>query len=124
MVMSEAEKVAELVMKASVIPYPSEMPVDEVRTVIAIVMAKDFATRKEELAKSLWIIVGYGLGKTLKDPSVPSAPMAFQGLSDDDALETLQLLETSAQPGAPMAMQIPNSLIIWALDWLVKYLKG
>ncbi len=118
MVMTE-----ELIAKASVIPYPSEMPIDEVRTVISIVAAKEFNTRKEELAKSLWIIVGYGLGKALKDPAVPGTTMAVQSLTDETALEVLDSIVRASEPGAPMAFQIPTSLIVWALDLLAKYLK-
>lgn len=111
------------VFGASVLPYPTDLPLDEIRTVIAIVTSKAFVERKEELAKSLWIIVGYGLGKIVKDPSVPGAPMALT-LSDEEALEVLKTLELSANPGATMGFQIPEALIAWAVKLLLDYLKG
>lgn len=102
--------------------YPLDLPLNEIQTVISIIRNKDFAERKEELAKAVWLIIGYGLGRTFKDPAIPGLTTGSQeALSDEAALEVLESM-SAPQAADAVAFPIPPALIEWLIRLLLSKL--
>jgi hypothetical protein len=105
------------------IPYPTELPVDEVKSVINSIKGGSIIDDKVQFAKAVWTLEGYALGRVFGEaPSrfAQSGPPA----SDEQVVSYLEsALEhhENKVPGAVQAMPpIPwGTIAKWALQILI-----
>lgn len=98
-------------------PYPDSLPLEEIKTIVNIIRAKEAVEKKAELAYSGWIVIGYALNKALGDPNFSlSAQAVGDGFVE---LEKLADGEINAQGLIPWTL-ILKYLVSMLLDEILK----
>lgn len=74
------------------IPYPTDVPLNEIKDVISTIAARSFTANAKPFAKDVWTIAGYALDKT-----VGETPVSFGSgapLTDEEvAVELKKVLD-------------------------------
>ena len=110
--------------------YPTELPLEQIKSLISILRANEVAAKKAEFAHSLWVVQGYAQSKLIgnEDSFVlvsQSAPCCGGGCDqvtlDEKALAEL---EKAAAPDSLSAQAIIDwkTILKFAAEKLIEYL--
>lgn len=106
------------------IPYPTQLPVDEIRTVIATIRSGNLSGDIVNFAKAVWEIEGYALAQTVGEMPATFGAMASTGhssLTNEEAANELErIVQSAEQPeGTMQALNINwKKLASWAVQLL------
>lgn len=104
------------------LPYPRDLPLDDVRNIVDAIRTRNLQGQTPVLAKSVWVLVGYGLGQTVGEPGGPNVFSCNDPncphLSHDEVADSLELL---LAPEGVVGVAIPWAAIIkWGLALLTQ----
>lgn len=107
------------------IPYPTELPLDEIKDVIATIRTSTYSTNSRQFAKSVWTLAGFALLR-IEGEIQPIFGSTSTSLSNEQAADELERLVTTAseQPGGQLvASALPplpwKRIASWALQILL-----
>lgn len=106
-------------------PYPVNA-IDDIRLVVQIIRNKELPDRKEEFAKSAWIVQGFIQGIILGEPTAQQLSVGKLNTlprsvrSDSEALDLLETLGDNANknPKQQRAIAVPPEVWQQLLTWL------
>jgi hypothetical protein len=106
-------------------PYPSVLPIDDLKIIIDAIRTQKLQGETPLLAKSLWELVGFGLGQSLGEPGAPNGIQSCGPdcpcLTHDQVADYLADLASHHEKGVVGALPIPWAAIIkWALPLLLQ----
>jgi len=103
--------------------YPTDFPAKELQSLVTSTLSSgDSAV----LAYNLWVVLGYGLSKTVGDPnnlSIMSVTAEPDGL---DGIRHILAVHEAQQSGTPLPQSLPlpvDQLLQWAVKELIKLLQ-
>ena len=107
------------------IPYPTAVPVDEIKSVISTIQSGTILTNRVAFVKDIWLIEGYCLEQAIGDvPAgvVASSPYDFR-VDNPEILGHLQSMcvEGGRQQALPPATWI--AIAKWALQTILTFLN-
>jgi hypothetical protein len=105
--------------------YPTELPLYELRQVLAILQSGDIGGQKAEFAKNLWWVQGYAQKTFLGDGAIAKSAAPAE-VTDAGAVEAVQKLIEQAESGATAQGLSPFwvYLLAYAAEKLLQYLKA
>ena len=103
--------------------YPSEFPLDSVKSIINIFRSGGVADNKELLAYDIWVVQGYAQKMLMGDLDI-SAFAAEEALADTDAIDELEKAAAKFESGDIVThAAVPWLFILkWALKILINSL--
>jgi hypothetical protein len=106
--------------------YPTELPIFELRAVLATINSGDIMGQKAEFFKNLWWVQGYGqklmLGEQTQMVSASAAPFGLppgapEIASNQDAAGVIQKIIDNSDGASAQAMsELWAALVSWAIS--------
>lgn len=111
------------------VAYPSELPLNEVKSLISIIRSNEIAAKKAEFAHSLWVVQGYAQSKLIgSDESFVLVSQAAECCGgackslDQKALSELEKAAASADGVSAQAIIDWKTILKFAAEKLIEYL--
>ena len=101
------------------IAYPTDLPIDEIKSIIATIRSNSIVANRVEFAKSLWLLSGYATYISIGEvPNALGSPPPVD-LTNEQAAELLtQAIAMGALPS--FVENIPwTALLKWAAQLLI-----
>lgn len=105
------------------VAYPTDLPLAEIKNIVAIVRAGEIAAKKADFAHDVWIVQGYAQSRILGDPSI--SLISSQASKDcEDPVALLEKIVASSNTVSAQGLKDVLSNVDWAtiLQWAVKIL--
>lgn len=113
----------------AMVAYPSELPLNEIKSLITILRANEIAAKKAEFAHSLWVVQGYAQSKLIgSDDSFVLVSQAAECCGgsceslDAKALSELEKAAASADGLSAQAIIDWKTILKFAAEKLIEYL--
>ncbi len=105
-------------------PYPTTVPTDEIKDVLATIASKNFVANKTQFVKDVWTIQGYCLFRAVGEVSTPPPGMMRSGpppaLDDPEILGHLESMCSDMPQARP-----PGTLMTiakWAIQAILMFI--